>query len=729
MEIQKKLFFILYLMLIITSIFSACEKKEKKEISIDNYYKTEQLQINNVPEQVDLIREFSDTIWLSGKREKKSCLGSFTISELDYQETIIDLPENEQIIDFYINNEGIIMIITSETQTKQEKYLKKLRLYQYSKNSEIKMLSELKTCNNIYHICITEDNIYLVEEGIYIYVFNKKGKQKSTSKSSKRIEAICGNEQKCSYIAVDSISKNMIIGDINATGKTVEKGQIKMQIGEDIHIFLSKDTNDEMYYIDRSGIYKIKKEKKAFETVLTWDYLHIIRNNIISLISLKNNEFLCWNAKEQYFQQIKEKKKKEKKEEENAVETIVFASQKIQDIDRELIYRFNKEHKDCNIIIRDYSDKREQFHLDIASGDIPDIINFDSEDPINLIEKGIFTDLSVFMETDPDVSKKDFHDRLIELLEVDQEKIYFLPPDFNIVALAGSKKDIGERESWTLKEFETFCKEKKAEGKQIFPILNGASFVVLNSRYTMKDYVNLNTKTVNFLTEDFKRMLSIAKDYFEMDINANQSSLKSIKDGDVALMNINGLLAFSQCLQYQWAFGKEEYSFIGYPSKDNSQSGIGIDIDQYYGIAESCNRKEEAWEFLRQYFLKDSKPSGNSSGFPVRKDVMEYREECAMAKKTYINKKGEKVIPIINGQLDIGDGIMIKKRPLKRKQIKQVEELINKADMLNINTSIYAQISIIIGNEVYAGFNDNKSIEEIMDIIQNRISIMINEQK
>ena len=67
-------------------------------ISIDNYYKTEQLQINNVPEQVDLIREFSDTIWLSGKREKKSCLGSFTISELDYQETIIDLPENEQIL-------------------------------------------------------------------------------------------------------------------------------------------------------------------------------------------------------------------------------------------------------------------------------------------------------------------------------------------------------------------------------------------------------------------------------------------------------------------------------------------------------------------------------------------------------------------------------------------------------------------------------------------------------
>ena len=50
------------------------------------------------------------------------------------------------------------------------------------------------------------------------------------------------------------------------------------------------------------------------------------------------------------------------------------------------------------------------------------------------------------METDPDVSKKDFHDRLIELLEMDQEKIYFLPPDFNIVALAGSKKDIGERE-------------------------------------------------------------------------------------------------------------------------------------------------------------------------------------------------------------------------------------------------------------------------------------------
>lgn len=258
--------------------------------------------------------------------------------------------------------------------------------------------------------------------------------------------------------------------------------------------------------------------------------------------------------------------------------------------------------------------------------------------------------------------------------------------------------------------------------------MNSAAFPAWDSRFTMEDYIDLNSGNVNFLTESFQKLLSIAKNYFPTKVDLSIPKNDKVKDGTAALMDVF-LITFSQCAEYEWMFGKDGYSFIGYPSKDSSHSGIGMRIETYYGISNNCTRKKEAWEFLRQYFLKDSKPSGNSSGFPVRKDVMEYREECAMAKKTYINKKGEKVIPIINGQLDIGDGIMIKKRPLKRKQIKQVEELINKADMLNINTSIYAQISIIIGNEVYAGFNDNKSIEEIMDIIQNRISIMINEQK
>lgn len=185
------------------------------------------------------------------------------------------------------------------------------------------------------------------------------------------------------------------------------------------------------------------------------------------MILLENNEFLCWNASKNWFLKIIEKEK-QSKEKSNKIDEIVFASSKIQDMDRENVYRFNEEHKDCKIVIRDYSledDGDTQFNLDVASGNIPDIINLTSIDPMMLAEKGFFTDLSIFMEQDSEVSKENLQDDLLKLLEMDG-KLYFLPPSFTIEALVGRKNDIGNRTSWTLEEFDTFCKEKNQKVSQ-----------------------------------------------------------------------------------------------------------------------------------------------------------------------------------------------------------------------------------------------------------------------
>ena len=70
MIISKKIIFLLCFALITISIFSGCEKKEKDEIIIDTSYQIEPLKVDGLPDEINLIREFSDTIWLSGKREK-----------------------------------------------------------------------------------------------------------------------------------------------------------------------------------------------------------------------------------------------------------------------------------------------------------------------------------------------------------------------------------------------------------------------------------------------------------------------------------------------------------------------------------------------------------------------------------------------------------------------------------------------------------------------------------
>lgn len=159
MIISKKIIFLLCFALITISIFSGCEKKGKNEIIIDTSYQIEPLKVDGLPDEINLIREFSDIIWVSGKRENQSYLGNFIVSKLNYQEITFNLPEKETIIDFYINEEETITIITSETEMEQTQYLEKLRLYQGSKTGTVQLLSELKTCQSAYQLCMTKDFI------------------------------------------------------------------------------------------------------------------------------------------------------------------------------------------------------------------------------------------------------------------------------------------------------------------------------------------------------------------------------------------------------------------------------------------------------------------------------------------------------------------------------------------------------------------------------------------
>lgn len=737
--VQKKIILLACLILIVVPGFCACGKKAKETASTDHAYQMESLKVDGIPDEVNVVRECSGVVWLAGIRDGKPCLGNFTVSKPDYQESVLALPEKEQLVDFYIDSEETVTMITSETKTEEKQYLETLRLYQCSKEGkEPRMLSELKDCESNYKLCMTEAWIYLVEEGYRISVFDREGKQHAASESKNQrnqIQAVCENGQECYYVSPETDSPDIVVGTIKQDGTAEEKGKTTIQMKEEVDIFPSKDKTGELYYKDRAGIYKINSEQSS-DKVLSWDSFNILGFRLSSVLSLENEAFLCWNSGEHCFVRITKGKKQSTEEQGDAVEEIVFASYGIDDDDRNRVFRFNEEHDDCKIVIRDYSESDngdEQFHLDVASGDIPDILKFNSIDPIMLAEKGMFTDLSVLMEQDPEVSKEDLLDPVVKLLEMDGG-IYFLPVNFTIEALVGDKGDIGDRDRWTLGEFEAFCKERKEEGaKEIICWTNREGFASWGAQLTMEDYINLNNGTVNFLTEEFQKLLSISKEYFPEKVDLYTAQARKIKDGTASLISTD-LCSFSQCVKYQWMFKENGYSFIGYPSKDASHFGIGMQIREYYGIAQKCSRKKEAWEFLRQYFLKDYylEPNADPPGFSIRKDIMEYEKELAIAKKEYTNDKGEKIRPWLKGRwINVGDStdeIYVKSKPLKKEQIEQIEELINHMDILSMSTSIYFRASGIIANEVQAGFGDNKSIEEIMDIIQSRVSIMVSEQ-
>ncbi len=462
------------------------------------------------------------------------------------------------------------------------------------------------------------------------------------------------------------------------------------------------------------------------KTLLNWVGSNIVPNDISYLTAIDNDHFAAWSRDEELGENgsfiLLKKVDPSKVGDQTA---IVFGGLYLDDTLKKQAIKYNKSQNKYRIVLRDYSgedDPEGRMNADILAGDVPDILDLSSSPVDNYISKGMLLDLYTLIDKDPDLSRDDFIDNILKTLEVDG-KLYYISPTFSISTLAASKEDVGDRKSLSIDEIKEL--EEKHKGAKAFHSLytnNQVLEMLCSNNYDT--FIDWKTGKCSFDNEEFVKILEYAATYPDEDkVNYDEDTdvLQDIRDGKTLFMQTYNM-SFEDVEMYDQIFD-QGVSFIGLPSADK---GIGVNISSLIGIYAKSPNAEGAWDFYKTLLTREyvNSPNIYLSGLPLRKDAYEDAEKKATATKAYTDDFGNEIEPY-NSSWGF-ESLMIDIKPLSEEQVQMMRDVIDAADHRVVSNM---EVTDIITEEAGAYFSGAKSAKETADIIQNRISTYVNENR
>ena len=167
-----------------------------------------------------------------------------------------------------------------------------------------------------------------------------------------------------------------------------------------------------------------------------------------------------------------------------------------------------------------------------------------------------------------------------------------------------------------------------------------------------------------------------------------------------------------------------DITFIGYPCED--KQGSYFNLNNMLGIYSKSDKKDGAWEFIKTFMTKDYQANGyNIWNVPTNKDAFENYMKTKTTTKPYKDEYGNDIEPL-DSSWGYGDDLEVKIGPLSADEEKMYRDLINNTTKISGYNN---EIMDIINEEAKNYLNGQKGLDETADIIQNRVTTFVNENR
>ena len=655
----------------------------------------------------------------------------------DLQEIQMDVAqdENNWLNYFAATDDGALYMLYSgyDDKTEQSTYLIKVLDASGSQTGEINLSDILDENDYVQSLRLDKDaNIYLLGDQS-VYVLDKDGN---------KIAQIKADNSGNSYLmSMARTGDGQIIVAMNGQdGMQVQTVDLaKKAFGETYDVAISGYGSNSLidgadysfYFSDGSSLYGYDTQTKQSKEILNWISSNINTSYVGDTRALKGGQFITnysdYSSDDSADSGLYIFTKVDPSEVADKV-TITYAGTYVDDSIKSQAVKFNKSQDKYQIMVKDYSsydDPTTQMNNDLLAGDIPDIIDLSSISAEKYISKGMLLDLYTMMDKDPDIKKDDFIDNVLKVMETDG-KLYHITPTFGVNVLIGKTSDIGGRDKFTVQDLIDLEQSKGGDTKAFYMRSNSS---VLNMICTAnyEDYIDWNTGKCSFNSDEFIKLLEYANTYpKDEDINWDEdyeSLPTQIRNGKVIFADIYSL-GMEEIELYNEMF-QDDISFIGYPSDKSTGASASMNMD--LGIYAKSKNVDGAWEFLKTFLTKDYTCNNNSiyySGFPLRKDALEYQIKRYSATEKYTDEYGNEIEPY---QSSWGyDDLDVEIGPLSEDQVNKLREVIASVDHLYVYND---DIMTIIADETGAYFSGQKSAKDVADIVQNRVSNYVNENR
>ena len=417
-----------------------------------------------------------------------------------------------------------------------------------------------------------------------------------------------------------------------------------------------------------------------------------------------------------------------------------------------MVSRFNRSNPDYRIEVTDYSqynnyssaneDERNaginRLQTEIIAGDMPDILDISLLSADRLGSKGLVEDLYPYMDADPELNRSDLLEHVIQAFE-ENGKLYQTVGNFYILTTAGLSRVVGDHIGWTMDEFQDAMSRLQAENPNctVFERYTTQDLALTFLLYLeLENYVDWSSGECGFQSDGFIKLLEFVKSFptvysWETDGGAD--------DYDTDTRLLMGLQLMKQCnfacfedLQVNTAgLGGEPCTFVGYPT-ENGVGSMFAQIGNSFAITSSCADKDAAWQFIRQFFLPEYQEQFLGEVFPTNRSVYEKMKSEATTTKYQRNPDGSFMLNEEGKRIeeDLGsmqvNGVTVPYRTASEEDVARVEEIINATTNI-LHTDDSLKRIIIDGALPY--FADQRSVDEVVKLIQSKARLYVNEQR
>lgn len=391
--------------------------------------------------------------------------------------------------------------------------------------------------------------------------------------------------------------------------------------------------------------------------------------------------------------------------------------------------RFEELNPGIKIEINEYSDggssmkeRNEQFEkyrynmsTELMSGKGPDIIGVRGLPYKKYINMDMLVDMGKLMDEDKEFNKNEYYSNVFEALKY-KDGLYTLPLEFYVNLIADNADLLSQNQqvkniddsSWEWKDFFNAVQTNKShsddtkEAEKYTLFLSDEDFFVMLFQENYKDFINEETKTASFTSQEFIDCLNYCKQLSDDKLLCKNENIDNVEDPLFFIYPAN-------VVQYMAneVYGGYISDFYRVPSKNNL---VSFGTNMMYGINNNSNNKAAAWKFMKFLFSYETQSSPELFSLPVNKrafenklerefnNFMEDKEEFDKDKSSKIFRKcSDKVVAITE-------------------------------DINSIYSNIDPEIIKIVNDEIHMFFSEEKTAEETSQIIQNKVSTYLQEQ-
>lgn len=399
--------------------------------------------------------------------------------------------------------------------------------------------------------------------------------------------------------------------------------------------------------------------------------------------------------------------------------------------------RFNARSSKYRIVIDDYESSFEpqgwvctQLDASLVSSNPPDMIEFGLLNIIKYAEKGVLEDLAPYVEMSTVLNMDDIPDNVVKGLTFDN-KFVCLPTSFCVEYVSARMWQTEELENWSMEDVYKFSEMyPKSAGELVSNGVGGRMergwlLEEFCARYCLDKFVDWEQGTCSFDNEEFRGLLAWVEKYGadtekeELSAGAVYRSYEYIPQ-NVMLVSRN-LLNFESLAYLELQFG-EEVRLLGYPTSDG-KGCFPAKIVGGLGITSGSAHKEAAWEFIEFY-----REEGEKIGYlPVSKaEISESYEYLTTEEFLGYGVDGDPKWKD-KGYIGMGDGELTAYYAIPKEQADAIMEVIETADFVPLSEDEETVIRIV--TEEAAGYwGGVKSLEEVTEVIQNRVQLLLNER-